>query len=134
MTVRKAFDLQQAVYEVLASALPGVQIFSYPPEPAPARHCRIDGFAMAANEAYKNREQGDHTLTVHLIEAPPGGSLSLAWVRAQASAAHDALKVLRLDEKSLTLTLVAAGAALEPREDKVRDAHAFLRYTTTIGD
>lgn len=134
MTIAKAFSLQQAVYSALAIAMPGVPVYAYPPEPMPEKHCRIDGFAMAANDAYKNREQGDHTLTVHLIEAPSGGTLSLQWVRQQAAAAHDALKVLQLDSMSLTLTLVAAGAALEPRADGVRDAHAFLRYTTTIGE
>lgn len=134
MTVGKAFSLQQAVFSALTTALPGVPIYAYQPEGPPAQFCRIDGFAMAANEAWKNLEQGDHTLTVHLIEAPPGGTLSLHWVRQQAAAAHSALKVLRLDAKSHTMKLVAAGAALEPREDGVRDAHAFLRYTTTIGE
>lgn len=134
MTVGKAFGLQQAVFSALTTALPGVPVYAYQPEGPPAQFCRIDGFAMAANEAYKNREQGDHSLTVHLIEAPTGGTLSLQWVRQQAATAHNALKVLQLDGKSFTLTLVAAGAALETRKDDVRDAHAFLRYTITIGE
>lgn len=134
MTIAKAFDLQTAVYQALVVALPAVPVFAHQPEAPPERFCRIDGFTMASNEAYKNREQGDHSLTVHLIEAPAGGTLSLEWVRQASALAHAALKVLALDDHSTVLRLAAAGASLESRTDSVRDAHAFIRYITTIGE
>lgn len=131
MTVAKAFNLQQAVFSALTAALPGTPVFAFQPESPPARFCRIDGFTMAANEDFKNREQGDHSFTVHLIDGP---TLSLAWVREKAGAAHAALKPLALDAASTPFRIAAMSAALEERKDGGRDAHAFLRYTTTIGD
>lgn len=129
MTIDRAWPFQQAVYQALAAALPGVQGYAFvPPEP-PAQYWRIDGWTVSPEQAFKNRERAHHGVTVHLIELDTD---SLQWVKQTLATAHAALNGLRLDANSAGLIMQAGDARLEPRADKVNDAHAFMRYTSAI--
>lgn len=135
MTIAKATTLHERVFSALSAAFGAtIPVYSYQPEDPPERYCRIDGFTIAGGDEWKGIEQGNHSFTVHLIDAPPGGTLSLARVLVDRTTAHNALKDLRLDARSQTMSLAAAGAALEPQKDDVRNAHAFLRYNAIIGE
>lgn len=134
MTIAKSWDLQAAVFNAVSAALDPVPVTTSVPRDPEARYCRIDGFSMAANRAHKNQAQGDHSFTIHVFDAPEGGTSSLAWARQQIAAAHAAVEGLKLDASSHPIRLGTAAAALDNREDGVTDAHAFARYTATIGD
>lgn len=133
MTLAKAWELQADVYSRLVAAL-DVPVHTDVPSNPPARYCRIDGFTVAGEETYRNQERGRHGFTVHLFDAPAGGTSSLKWVRQQSTVAHAALNRTRLDGASRGLRMEAASATFDPTEQGDQDAHAFVRYTTTIGD
>lgn len=134
MTLAKGWSFQVAVFDAVTAALDPVLVTTAVPRNPPDRYCRIDGFSMAANRDYKNRAQGDHSFTIHVFDAPEGGTSSLSWVRQQIAAAHAAVEGLELDASSQPIRLGTASVALDHREDGVTDAHALARYTATIGD
>lgn len=132
MTIQKAWPFQVAIYQAIATALPDVDGFAFQPDNAPDRYWRIDGWTLSPEQAFKNKETAYHGVMVHVIDAPAGGTDDLQWVKETMATIHTAINGMRLDDNSRGLTAQTGDARLEPKEDKVNDAHAFMRYTAAI--
>ena len=132
MTFAKAWPFQQFMVDQIEAALPGVDVFAHVPADAPDRYVRIDGWTTTPGQTYRNKETARHGVTVHVIDAPERGTRSLSWVKQTLGTVVTALTNVKLDTESDGLRPETGDARLEPRQDKVEDAHAFVRFTARL--
>jgi hypothetical protein len=132
MSFDKSWPFQTFVHALIEAAVPGIPVFAYAPAKAPDRYIRVDGFTTTPTDRYRNNEQARHGLTVHAIDSPDQGTNSLQWVKVIIGEVTVALTDVALDAQSAGLRVEAGQSRFEPRDDKLNDAHSFVRFTAVI--
>lgn len=132
MTVQRALDLQERVFEIVSDAvLPfgEMPVFDHAPTDPPPEFIRIDGFNIA-DQSMKNGEIGRHSFMVNHFLRPVGETMNargqsrskevLAAVHADLMAAEILGSTLNFEFQDVMTDIDGA------------TAHVFCRYSITL--
>lgn len=131
MTLPRAVELQREVFERLFAAMSPVPVSSTPL--SVDRYVRVDGVSLDVDATYRNYEAATHRFFIHAFDSPDEGTNSSLWVIEALTQADSAVRLVELPGAS-RIRMSDMQVSFTPRADGKLDAHAFARYSVSIGE
>lgn len=131
MTLPRAIEVQQAVFEALFATMSPLPVSSVPL--TADRYVRIDGLVIINSDDYRNYDKATHSFFAHVFDSQPEGTESTKWAIETLLRVDGVIRdvVIAKADKIRTDTIQVD---FVPRSDGEFDVHAFARYRITVGE